>query len=389
MSNHPSDWKIETIGDVCEIHDSKRIPLSGEQRRERKGPYPYYGANNIQDSINDFIFDFNAVLLAEDGGYYDDYETRDIAQYATGKYWVNNHAHILTGRDRLDTKFLYYALVRKNICPWINTGTRAKLNQADMRQIEIAVPPLPEQKKIAEILSGIDRTITQTGQRIEKHKTLLWAAVEQILDALGGKAYFAPLGDCCRHILDFRGRTPAKLGMEWGGGRIRALSANNVRDGFIDFNRECYLGSESLYRNWMTRGDCTRGDIIFTMEAPMGNVAIIPDDEKYILSQRVVLLSPDRQQILPEYLYWFMRSSRFRSDCENLATGTTAKGIKQANLITISVPIATLEEQAKAVQSPTAIERLISSEEQRLSQLYLIKQSLSADLLSGRKRVSV
>ena len=98
MSDFPSDWRIETIGDACEIHDSKRIPLSSDQRRERKGPYPYHGANNIQDSIDDFIFDFDAVLLAEDGGYYDEYESRDIAQYATGKYWVNNHAHILTGK---------------------------------------------------------------------------------------------------------------------------------------------------------------------------------------------------------------------------------------------------------------------------------------------------
>jgi restriction endonuclease S subunit len=84
-----------------------------------------------------------------------------------------------------------------------------------------------------------------------------------------------------------------------------------------------------------------------------------------------------------------MRSSRFRSDCANLATGTTAKGIKQANLVTINIPVPSLEEQARAVQIPTATERLIRREEQKLSQLNLIKQSLSADLLSGRKRVSV
>ena len=167
MSEFPHGWSTRVIEEICDIHDYRRIPLSSEERRERKGPYPYYGANNIQDRIDDFIFDFDAVLIAEDGGYYDEHEYRDIAQYATGKYWVNNHAHILTGKPGLDTRFLYYALVRKNICPWINTGTRSKLNQSDLKQIELLVPPLPEQKKIAEILSGIDNEISRFKDKIE------------------------------------------------------------------------------------------------------------------------------------------------------------------------------------------------------------------------------
>ena len=86
-------------------------------------------------------------------------------------------------------------------------------------------------------------------------------------------------------IMDFRGRTPKKLGTEWGGGDIPALSAGNVRMGFVDFKEECYFGSEQLYRRWMTKGDLAKDDIVFTTEAPLGNVALVPDNRRYILSQ--------------------------------------------------------------------------------------------------------
>ena len=89
-----------------------------------------------------------------------------------------------------------------------------------------------------------------------------------------------------RNIIDYRGRTPKKLGMDWGGGDIVALSAGNVKKGFIDFDTDCYFGSEELYSRWMTTGDPEKNDIVFTLEAPLGNVALIPDDRKYILSQR-------------------------------------------------------------------------------------------------------
>src|SRR3989442_14196722 len=103
---------------------------------------------------------------------------------------------------------------------------------------------------------------------------------------------FQPLAAVLGVVMDYRGRTPTKLGMEWGGGEIPALSAKNVCMGRIDLSRETYLSSDALYSRWMTAGDPERGDIIITLEAPLGNVARIPDERKYILSQRVVLLRP-------------------------------------------------------------------------------------------------
>jgi type I restriction enzyme S subunit len=75
----PEEWQLRTIGQICEILDSKRVPLNEETRRTRKGNIPYYGANGIVDHVNDYIFDDKLILLAEDGGYFDEYSTRPIA----------------------------------------------------------------------------------------------------------------------------------------------------------------------------------------------------------------------------------------------------------------------------------------------------------------------
>jgi type I restriction enzyme, S subunit len=89
--------------------------------------------------------------------------------------------------------------------------------------------------------------------------------------------------------------------MEWGGGDIRALSAGNVKMGWIDFESEAYFGSEQLHQKWMTQGDTKKDDILVTTEAPLGNVSIVPDSKKYILSQRVISLRPNPQKIDNKY----------------------------------------------------------------------------------------
>ena len=98
--------------------------------------------------------------------------------------------------------------------------------------------------------------------------------------------------DGCAKIMDYRGRTPKKLGMDWGDGGIPAISARNVRMGRIDFSEEFHVASDALYRRWMTQGDMEQGDTLITTEAPLGNVAVVPDGRRYILSQRTVLLRP-------------------------------------------------------------------------------------------------
>ena len=153
------------IGDICEILDSKRVPITATERQP--GPYPYYGANGIQDYVADYIFDDELVLLAEDGGNFGS-KDKPIAYRVSGKCWVNNHAHVLKPKEGLDVDYLCYSLMFYDVTGLVNGATRQKLTQADMRKMEIPLPPLDEQRKIAAVLDKVSDLIAKRRQQLDK-----------------------------------------------------------------------------------------------------------------------------------------------------------------------------------------------------------------------------
>ena len=152
--NYPQ-WESYNISEITDCLDRRRVPITSNERI--RGAYPYYGANGIQDYVADYIFDGEFVLLAEDGGHFNDFATEPIAQYVSGKIWVNNHAHIL--QAKCNTHFLFYALVHKDIRNYINNPSRGKLNQEDMQGIVIDVPCKEEQERIVDFMLKIDQNI--------------------------------------------------------------------------------------------------------------------------------------------------------------------------------------------------------------------------------------
>ena len=141
------------LEDCCEILDSMRIPITASERKE--GPYPYYGANGIQDHVESYIFDDELVLLAEDGGNFGSKE-KPIAYRVSGKCWVNNHAHVLKPKnEKLDVDYLCYSLMFYNTNGLVNGATRQKLTQAMMRKMLIPKRSIEEQKHIVELLNRV------------------------------------------------------------------------------------------------------------------------------------------------------------------------------------------------------------------------------------------
>ena len=153
------------LGDICEILDSKRVPITATERHS--GPYPYYGANGVQDYVADYIFDDDLVLLAEDGGNFGS-KDKPIAYRVSGKCWVNNHAHVLKPKEGLDVDYLCYSLMFYDVTGLVNGATRQKLTQADMRKMEISLPPLEEQRKIAAVLDKVSDLIAKRRQQLDK-----------------------------------------------------------------------------------------------------------------------------------------------------------------------------------------------------------------------------
>lgn len=186
-----SKFQLVPLEEVVSIHDAKRKPITKSDRKS--GPYPYYGASDIADYIDDYIFDGVYLLLSEDG---DNLRTRNtpIAFIANGKFWVNNHAHVLQGEDELDTLFLCYALQYAEIDSYISGSTRPKITQSDLKKIPVYAPNIQIRRKIAKFIKSFDdkiilnRQINQTLEQMAQALFKSWfvdfdPVVDNALDA--------------------------------------------------------------------------------------------------------------------------------------------------------------------------------------------------------------
>ena len=137
----PDEWRIGSVSEIIEIHDSKRIPLSGAERMSMENKiYPYYGAASLMDYVDNFIFDGKYLLLGEDGTVVDDLGY-PILQYVWGQFWVNNHAHVLTGKCGFNVESLYMLFKHTPVKSIVTGAVQQKISQANLRSIQIVIPP--------------------------------------------------------------------------------------------------------------------------------------------------------------------------------------------------------------------------------------------------------
>ena len=136
----PKGWKIGTLGDIIELHDHKRIPLSSRQRENMEKKYPYYGAASLMDYVDNYLFDGVYTLLGEDGTVVTD-DGMPVLQYVWGRFWVNNHAHILTGKNGYSAETLYVLLMNTPVKSIVTGAVQPKISQANLKSIPIIIAP--------------------------------------------------------------------------------------------------------------------------------------------------------------------------------------------------------------------------------------------------------
>lgn len=178
-------------------------------------------------------------------------------------------------------------------------------------------------------------------------------------------------------IVDYRGRTPKKLGLDWSLNGHLALSALNVKMGYVDKTVDAHYGDDHLYSVWMKDNDLYEGQVLFTTEAPMGNVAQVPDNNKYILSQRTIAFVPDRSVISDNFLAVVLSASKCQKSLINRASGGTAKGVSQKTLSEIFLDIPqSLSEQDKVSELIKKLSKIITLHQRKLEHLNLKKKAL-------------
>lgn len=150
----PETWRMGTVGEIIELHDSKRVPLSSAERAKREKIYPYYGATSQMDYVDDYLFDGIYLLLGEDGTVVDD-KGFPILQYIDGKFWVNNHAHILTGKLGYSVEELYLLFSLTNIKSIVTGAVQQKVSQANLKKVPAIIPPKEVLNQFDDIIQPI------------------------------------------------------------------------------------------------------------------------------------------------------------------------------------------------------------------------------------------
>ena len=301
------EFELRKLGDLIEIYNNKRVPLSAKQREGLEKIYPYYGAQGIVDYVDDYIFDGKYILIAEDGENLKS-NNKSICTLATGKYWVNNHAHIIKGNEGTNTDFLYYKLNSISFAPYITGSAQPKLNKENLLNIELYVPSKEYQDKIAKVLTLLDQKIqinNQINQELEAMaKTLYnyWFVQFDFPDqngnpykSSGGKMVYhqelkleIPEGWGVENLKDseskiITGKTPSRANSDNFGGEIPFITIGDIRGNtFIYSTSETLtdLGASVQQNKYLPQGSlcvsciATVGEIGFTTEPSHTNQQI-------------------------------------------------------------------------------------------------------------------
>lgn len=402
-------WVTKTINDCCEILDHLRIPLNGQQREKILGSIPYYGANGVQGYIDKYIFDEDLILIAEDGGYFEEFATRPIAYKISGKSWVNNHAHVLRAKKGFDQDFIFYSLAHKNILVTIVGGTRSKLNQAELKSITIEFPPIKdEQTAIARILSTVDKAIEQTEHLIAKYQRIKTGLMQNLLTR--GIDEHGRIRSEATHR--FKESPLGRIPEEWEAVELAKLYASPIRDfgsfsmtnliefvdegvpfikseiifdNFIDYENIAYIPQKVhklLHKSWVLGGN-----ILLTKIGAIGRVAIY-DGRFGVCNSNAASAKIDikKDKADNEYISSYLASEGVKSYFKENIISTPPR-INLGEINKIPVPLPELEEQRRISVVISRQDNLIKNEQKRVYKFHSLKTALMHDLLSGRVRV--
>lgn len=353
------------IGDICEILDSKRVPITATERQP--GPYPYYGANGVQDYVADYIFDDDLVLLAEDGGNFGS-KDKPIAYKVSGKCWVNNHAHVLKPKEGLDVDYLCYSLMFYDVTGLVNGATRQKLTQADMRKMEIPVPPLAEQRKIAAVLDKVSDLIAKRRQQLDKLDELVKARFVELLGLEKAAQNAEPLENFLENITyGFTNPMPDAEEGPW------KITAKDIIDGKINFLTARKTTTEA-FDALTEKSRPIIGDVLLTKDGTLGRMAIV-EDTNICVNQSVAVLRCNKR-VVPKILMYLLQMPEYQRDMISNAGGGTIKHIYITKVNKMQVAVPSMETQKKLLAFLGKIEKIKTTISHSLEQLETLKKAL-------------
>lgn len=341
-------WVIKTIGDVCDIFDRNRKPIS--KRDREPGPYPYYGASCIQDYVSGYLFDGRYLLIGEDGAKWGPGE--DTAYIAEGKFWVNNHAHIVKAKEGYLDDFLRYYIKHLDLNPIVAGAIIPKLTQEKLATLEVPVPSLAEQQRIVDILdrefAGIDALKANAEKSLQAAKDLFQATLKKELEPKEGWIT-AKMND----IYDVRDGTHDSPKYHPSGYPL--ITSKNLRSGRIDMTDIKYISQEDFDKiNERSKVDV--GDVLFAMIGTIGNPTLVIEEPNYAIKNMALFKVPKDQSGL--LLQFILCSNKVLNDMHRKSKGSNQPFVSLGFLrnYEITLPVS-MEEQVIVVSRINALNK--------------------------------
>lgn len=404
----PDDWGVSNLEKVTDCLDHLRVPLNESQRSKRRGDIPYCGANGVLDYIDDYVVDDDIILIAEDGGYFDEYRTRPIAYRMRGKCWVNNHAHILKAKRGTDQEFLFYSLVHKNLLPFIASGTRAKLNKFEMYRVQIAIPRNEEeQAAIGDVLADMDGLISALDGLIAKKHEIKTATMQEVLTGKKRLTGWASKP----------GYKQTEVGMiprDWDLAALGSLvdQTRNIRYGIVqpgtyDANGRYMIRGQdySEVNGWARPDELFRvrpqieeryrkarvraGDLIMTIVGYCGHVEVVPDWlDGANITQTTARIAIDPAKAVSTYCKYALQGSMGKSQVALYLKGAAQPGlnIRDVEVFRVALPPTRTEQEAIAAVL-SGMDAEIAALEARRRKTVTLKEGVMQQLLTGKIRL--
>jgi type I restriction enzyme S subunit len=295
--------------------------------------------------------------------------------------------------EKADQEFLYHAFGSKTFSTYVEkvkTGTSIPhISNEQIRSFEVFIPPLPEQKKIAEILSGIDTAVKHLKRYLGKQDVLKKSLLNTLIfnsnnpgDPRNGDHYC--LGDISTRITD--GTHQAVKTSEQG--TIPFLYVSCVRDGMIDWGKSAFI-SEEQYAIATQGRQPSPGDILYTAVGSYGHAAMVTTDHRFCFQRHIALIQLDREKAVPKFIELALSSDQTKRLVDQVVAGNAQPTLTLGELRKLRIPLPPQDRQQQICDTICPLEKKISTLENKIIALRNLKEAISSDLLSGRKRVSV
>ena len=362
----PSDWEVAEVKEAYGIYNNLRLPISGKIRETMQGKYPYYGPTGIQDYINEYRIDGEYSLIGEDGDHFLKWRNMPMTLLVTGKFNVNNHAHVIKGLKN-QTEWFYWYFYHRDITAHLSRqgAGRYKLNKRTLETLKMTIPSLPEQKAISETLMDSDKLILSCEKLIDKKKKIKLGAMQQLLTGKKRLPGFSEQWEI------------KKLGDIVSINKGQLITEKDAQDGTIPV----IAGGKkpAYYHSFPNRQGKT-----ITISASGANAGYVGFYTEPIFASDCSTIGENNGYSI-EFIYYQL--SMLQENIYYAQTGGAQPHIHPKDLKPLLINYTNLKEQKAIAQVLSDMDAEIEALEEKLEKYKTIKQGMIQELLTGRIRL--